>query len=70
MDGVALMALTKQQLGESGHPRIVSVVDTDTFGVRVECEDGSRLYVRVAYVGPADERPPGPSWPRRPGGAG
>ncbi|HEU5108827.1 MAG TPA: hypothetical protein VFT95_09745 [Micromonosporaceae bacterium] len=52
-------------LQQSGHPAISEVSDLDAPGVRVACVDGAKLFTKVAWVGPAGQRPGQPQWPSR-----
>lgn len=65
MEPAALMTYLRDELQRSGHPAIVEVSDLDEPGVGVRCNDGAKLFTKVAWVGRVDQRPHAPSWPSR-----
>lgn len=65
MDAAALIDYLRDELQRSGHPAIVEVSDLDNPGVGVRCNDGAKLFTRVAWVGRPGQQPTQPQWPSR-----
>ena len=65
MDAAALIDYLRDELRRSGHPAISEVTDLDSPGVAVRCDDGAKLFTKVAWAGRPGQQPTQPQWPSR-----